>query len=403
MKIGWIDFSKKQRNKVISVINLLREKEALDELGIGTIRDGFADIFFPGTSTIQTRAKYFLLVPYLLSEIEKMNLTPDKMLEKLHDAELNMIDILQRNSPPGVQHIIGVDAGWELKRKPSEIYWNGIRTFGIFKGGKMSLYEYLKLNAILRERKKADASLGNNRKTGDKNDADDIKANAAGLIGGFWCLPEIEEGWKESVSIELTKKEAVFLKNRIISSAPDSMLSFVLREERADFVEYRDFGDLSKLKPFMPVQMAEDFELAKGFADFIYGAYIRFNLMMSKGKDGDCLSEWDRWRSESALHASYDLHAMFTRLRRNKVNISEMQRRFLLDFQEAVRKGNEELMGDIITKREIFLKGKNRSKLYNAERFEYTGWVGIRRLNYRLPSAQRLVGDIFAGVNKDNA
>lgn len=402
MKIGWIDFSKEQRNKVISVINLLREEQALDELGIGTIRDGFADIFFPGTSTIQTRAKYFLLVPYLLSEIEKMNLTPDKMLEKLHDAELDMIKILKSNSP-SEKGIIGVNAGRELKRKPSEIYWNGIRTFGIFKGRKMSIFEYLKLNAILRERKKAAASLGNNRKTGDENDADDIMANATGLIGGFWCLPEMKKDWKKSVSIELTKKEAVFLKNRIISSVPDSMLSFVLREERADFIEYWDFDDLSNLTPLMPVQMAKDFELAKGFADFIYGAHIRFNVIMSKGEDSDCLSEWDRWRSESALHASYDLHAMFTRLRRNKVNISEPQRRFLLDFQEAVRKGNEKMLDTIITKREISLKGQTRSKLYNAERFEYTGWVGISRLNYRLPSAQRLVADIFAGVNKDNA
>ena len=39
---------------------------ALDELGIGLIRDGFSDLFFPGTSTIQTRAKYFFIVPYAL-------------------------------------------------------------------------------------------------------------------------------------------------------------------------------------------------------------------------------------------------------------------------------------------------------------------------------------------------
>lgn len=60
LQLGWVDFSKEQRNKVLSVINLLSEPEAVDELGIGIIRDGFANMFFPGTSTIQTRAKYFL-------------------------------------------------------------------------------------------------------------------------------------------------------------------------------------------------------------------------------------------------------------------------------------------------------------------------------------------------------
>jgi hypothetical protein len=29
----------------------------VDELGIGQIRDGFANLLFPGTSTIQIRAK----------------------------------------------------------------------------------------------------------------------------------------------------------------------------------------------------------------------------------------------------------------------------------------------------------------------------------------------------------
>ena len=68
MQLGWIDFSKEDRQKALDVINLLSEKGAVDELGIGIVRDGFANYFFPGTSTIQTRAKYFLIVPYVLKE-----------------------------------------------------------------------------------------------------------------------------------------------------------------------------------------------------------------------------------------------------------------------------------------------------------------------------------------------
>lgn len=63
MQLGWIDFSKEDRQKAFDVINLLSEQGAVDELGIGVIRDAFANYFFPGTSTIQTRAKYFLIVP----------------------------------------------------------------------------------------------------------------------------------------------------------------------------------------------------------------------------------------------------------------------------------------------------------------------------------------------------
>ena len=68
MQLGWIDFSKEDRQKALDVINPLSEQGAVDELGIGIIRDAFANYFFPGTSTIQTRAKYFLIVPYVLRE-----------------------------------------------------------------------------------------------------------------------------------------------------------------------------------------------------------------------------------------------------------------------------------------------------------------------------------------------
>ena len=70
MPLGWIDFSKSERNKVLSVLDLLSEAGTLDELGIAPVRDGFANLFFPGTSTIQTRAKYFMIVPYALKDLE---------------------------------------------------------------------------------------------------------------------------------------------------------------------------------------------------------------------------------------------------------------------------------------------------------------------------------------------
>jgi len=54
------------------VLDLLAEKGVVDELGIGVIRDAFADLLFPGISTIQTRAKYFLIVPRLLKDYETL-------------------------------------------------------------------------------------------------------------------------------------------------------------------------------------------------------------------------------------------------------------------------------------------------------------------------------------------
>src|SRR5436190_20932245 len=70
--IGWVDFSPEHREKVKSVIDLLSTPGVIDELGIGVIRDSFSDSLFPGLSTIQTRAKYFITVPRIFKDYEKL-------------------------------------------------------------------------------------------------------------------------------------------------------------------------------------------------------------------------------------------------------------------------------------------------------------------------------------------
>lgn len=68
---GWLDHDEGERRRMLEVVNLFREKGTLDELGIGTIRDTLADHFFPGTSTIQSRARYFLFIPWLYGLLER--------------------------------------------------------------------------------------------------------------------------------------------------------------------------------------------------------------------------------------------------------------------------------------------------------------------------------------------
>lgn len=46
-------------------MQLLLESEAIEELGIGRVRDHFSNTLFPGTSTLQHHAKYFVVLPSL--------------------------------------------------------------------------------------------------------------------------------------------------------------------------------------------------------------------------------------------------------------------------------------------------------------------------------------------------
>jgi hypothetical protein len=63
MKLGYVHTNKEEQARVMQVMKLLSEPVALDELGIGRIRDVFSDLIFPGISTLQKHMKYFSLMP----------------------------------------------------------------------------------------------------------------------------------------------------------------------------------------------------------------------------------------------------------------------------------------------------------------------------------------------------
>ena len=156
MQMGWVDFSKGDRDKVMSINNLLQEPWAVDELGICPIRDGFANFFFPGTSTVQTRAKYYLIVPYVLQEAAtgKYGNQVTEILRSIDKNERDCaLSLYQRYKNNPIQaRIIGariLPHRW-VARKPSDIYWNGIRTYHIFTQSAMSIADMVKLSVYIR-------------------------------------------------------------------------------------------------------------------------------------------------------------------------------------------------------------------------------------------------------------
>jgi hypothetical protein len=95
--------------------------------------------------------------------------------------------------------------GW-VARKPSDIYWNGIRTFGIFCDYGLSIPEYVSLAVKLKEQKSV-SRLGNRNDDAEENDKDDSDAGDIGNIR-FWNLPIYHDDWRDNLTIELTQEEA---------------------------------------------------------------------------------------------------------------------------------------------------------------------------------------------------
>ncbi len=69
--LSWIDNDKEARGKVLELLSHFNEKDSRDELGIGSIRDRISDLLFPGTSTIQTRLRYFSLYLGFIRKLKK--------------------------------------------------------------------------------------------------------------------------------------------------------------------------------------------------------------------------------------------------------------------------------------------------------------------------------------------
>ena len=56
---------------MLGVVELFRDRDTVDELGVGVVRDTFSDLLFPGTSTLHSRGRYVLFIPWIYQAIER--------------------------------------------------------------------------------------------------------------------------------------------------------------------------------------------------------------------------------------------------------------------------------------------------------------------------------------------
>jgi len=389
MPLGWIDFSKDERNKVLNVIHLLDEPGAVDELGIGAVRDAFADYFFPGTSTVQTRAKYFLIVPYVLMEAGSGKYGSDLngILRKIDNEERSCRDILIKTSNDGVIGSL-VPKSWVI-RTPSNIYWNGIKRMGIFRED-LSVKEYVHQSIIQRSLKQAKA-YGNRDKDAEENEKDDMDAGDITSIQ-FWCLGDTyKSDWRDHLTIELLPEEAAFLKSQIITTQRNSLFAFILKNN-IDLEKYGSFGALSEdIRDSVDEDLRYMMGLANDFNNLVSIITTRYNLIVFDGENERAVSNWELYAKDLKRRSEVDLKAIFNRLAIRNLKL----RSFLLRSQEAIRDGNIDVLDDLIRSREIVLKGTKRAKTNRVGEFKGQSWIGIDRLDYRYTPTKRIVRDIM--------
>lgn len=395
MEIGWIDFSDTDRKKALNVIALLNDEGAVDEIGIGIVRDAFADRFFPGTSTIQTRAKYFFIVPYAIKKaLQIKSLENYKLVlsEIENNIEKDCAKKLKKstNEREGVIGARSLPKSW-VSRKPSSIYWNGLKTFGIFTKQHLSLAEYIHLEL---ENRKKFANQNTKSKNKTDNDASDFDDDDAGKerSATFWNLPEYDEqNWMKELKINLTKAEAGHLRKMISENLQGSLFKFLLDnniklKENAPFESvFEQIFD--KLSP----ENQELVRLANLFNILVCLCRTRYNIILLGENSFGLKDKWDGYFQRVQELENLDIEHLFKTL---KLPVSGTTI-FLDNAKRLLLENNIQDLDYEIIKRERNLKGEKRAKLLNKN--SYTEPVAQYELDYRLKTAIKILNDIYQG------
>lgn len=396
--IGWIDFSNTDRNKSLEVLSLLSEAGTLDELGIAPIRDGFADLFFPGTSTIQTRAKYFLIVPYACKDMERSkHMSVTEMAEDLYAEEKKCCSILTAEADKdGSTGVIGSETirrrtRW-LKRTPSSIYWAGLRRYGIL-CENVTQAEYLTLVSEQKKRRKVIGSMASRAESGA--DPDDADAGSYG-IHTFFHLPDYQPDWQNHLTIALTKKEGGFLKNQIQRTCRGSLMAAFL-EDREFQAHVEGLDSFQKIRDFVPPAILPAYNLALNFSGFNYCLRVYYNVIVWQGKR-EYVNEKERETKPqlSAIAEKLNLDAVFKTLSLETRSAKPLYR-FLSRSREAMLQNDTERLKALITERERYLKGSSRARCCHPGEVDLysVDWFCGEELSYRYPYARRILMDIF--------
>ncbi len=216
--LSWLDYCEKDRRRALEFIETFREHDTRDELGIGVIRDAFSELLFPGTTTVQTRARYFLLIPWAYLRVEAYargggGRTSDQVADRARQREVEIIRALLAGGEG--EGVLGRDVREQLKQLPSRIYWQGLGAWGIrsFPGSRAQLHREL-----------ARASRG----TGPvefRDPDEDIGPVARHSTHWHEGLPDQPTDLFTKTSFILRREDAEYLRDRILSNTAGTLLA----------------------------------------------------------------------------------------------------------------------------------------------------------------------------------
>ncbi len=393
----WLDYSEHERRKMLDVVKLFNERDTRDELGIGSVRDALADLFFPGTSTIQTRARYFFFVPWIYLDLEKKRTDAGKIADRARKQETTLISALLNAGE--IAGVIGSQAQDKLQRLPSNIYWQGLGILGLrlFSGSQdqyhRSLYGYYAhLLQISRQR---------------TEESSDFRGNTNWHPG----IPLAPKNFPNDITLALTREEAEYLHERIQTHARDTLMSFWV-SSRTPPPQSAFPWEIADMQ--YPDHLREKLVHAQNFSESIHGAALLYNLLLAEQTPR---TDWvdnyrnkiDEWvaliTSRMSAFSQWDKEQFWNIVRDINPRVPRVTRLFVdqwlelaLDPTRLPKIADDASARDLIRTRERFLK-RGQARLENRRALDlWNGAAGTGRLDFRWGIAQRHLQDIHDGL-----
>ncbi|KUI09908.1 hypothetical protein AU190_05705 [Mycolicibacterium acapulense] len=406
--IAWLDASSEDQRRMREIVNLFSERESRDELGIGQVRDALSDLMWPGTSTLFTRARYFLFIPWCFRAAAKTRNDVDKVTTAADYNERRLIrGLLDAGEKDGV---IGANVGFALKNLPSTLYWGGMGIHGVLSDPTLS-----RSDAIM-----AEIDRAHPRRTAAN--FDDEVANSWHTGAFHPTLPTVPSGFPAEVpgGFAMPHSEAAWLRDRMLSSSPGTMLEYAL-EHRPDAGSEVPWED--SVLAAASGERAQVLDDARRFSVLMNSAALVYNLLLAEAYEDEGFDRVENpvdryrqrieeWAEQPAL--AQDIHtwnrgSFWRRVLEKNPGINLRSRRFIDSWLDLLSAANLAGLADnddvryFIRRREREHK-RAQARLSNKRLLQaWLGASGSSRLVYRWTQLRPVIHDIHDGLERASA
>lgn len=405
---GWLDSSEHERRAVLELVSALNEPGTLDELGIGSIRDTIADTLFPGTSTIQTRARYFLFMPWVLQMVEASSTRRPE--ERARQLQLQLCDALDKAHGPNAG-VIGREAGAALQRWPLSIYWLGLARWGI-RRHSVSIPSYFAMQRQPSAWLLVGKALAEDQVEGSRDEtADSFRGNWA-------AVPPPPTDFPSGVSFTLTAEEGRFLRERVVLTHPQTYLAHLLQTSDAEESSAAIYPWDHAAEQTASASVRSWLHDAHLFSLVHQGGTLLYDLMLAEAlEDEASISEFSDGLAvwAEAMGAArpdlerWDRASMWERMLIANPRLRSRTREFADHWFTIAAGAPGSVLQDrreartLIREREHALKGPRARLTYAEARDRRRGYPTTARLQFRWPQARQIIADILDPLSTPDA